>query len=166
MVPINKRKVLLTLLFALYSISNIFVHLKTSFTYQVKQINYLYELLDQTNNNYDILYQKYALLNKKYDGLNEEIKKINYKLDALKKKSDDDNATCQELIEEEKTTCQELIEETTNNIKVIDQYFIEKICLDYEKVDNDMSPLKHSMNDMFLKTNPNNTIVKMFYTFF
>lgn len=152
MVSINKRKILLALLFGLYSISNIFVYLKTSYTYQVKQIRYLYELLNETNTNYDILYQKYALLNKKYDGLNQEIDNLNHKLDALKNMSKE----C------EKMECKEKKENDIKIVSINDNDFIERICLDYEKVDADMSPLKYNADD----TNPNNTIVKMFYTFF
>lgn len=152
MVAMNKKNLLLTFLIGLYSISNVFIYFNTSYKYQVKQINYLYSLLDETNNNYNNLSKKYDILNKKYDKLTEDIIKLNYTINT-------NNQICNEDKVCESNINHDFIEKIRLDLDKVD-----KILQDYEKVD--APALNYDINDNYLKTNPNNTIVKMFYTFF
>jgi hypothetical protein len=155
MVELNKYKLFISFLIGMYSISNVFIYFNTSYKYQVKQINYLYSLLDETNNNYNRINKQYQILNKKYDKLNEDIIKLNHTINTI-------NQICSE-----EKVCEEKVCESN-----INHDFIEKICLDLNKVDKilqdyekvDAPVLNYKINDIY--PNPNNSIVKMFYTFF
>ena len=161
MVELNKYKLFISFLIGMYSISNVFIHFNTSYKYQVKQINYLYSLLDETNNNYNRINKQYQILNKKYDKLNEEIIKLNHTINAFKNNYEDE--ICKEDIYKQNACEEKKIEP---QIKVLDNHFVERICLDYEKVDAPVLNYDVDVDNIFMKTNPNNTIVKMFYTFF
>jgi len=145
MVELNKYKLFISFLIGMY---------------QVKQINYLYSLLDETNNNYNRINKQYQILNKKYDKLNEDIIKLNHTINTI-------NQICSEEKVCEEKVCEEKVCESN-----INPDFIEKIRLDLDKVDKilqdyekvDAPVLNYKINDIY--PNPNNSIVKMFYTFF
>ena len=153
MVELNKYKLFISFLIGMYSISNVFIHFNTSYKYQVKQINYLYSLLDETNNNYNRINKQYQILNKKYDKLNEEIIKLNHTINTI-------NQICSE-----EKVCESNNHDFIENI-CLDLNKVDKILQDYEKIDAPVLNYDVDVDNIFMKTNPNNTIVKMFYTFF
>ena len=59
----------ISVLFGVYSIYNIFEYLRVLNNHQVKQINSLQNLLNETNKKYNDLQVKYVLLQKNYDKL-------------------------------------------------------------------------------------------------
>ena len=158
MVAMNKKNLLLTFLIGLYSISNVFIYFNTSYKYQVKQINYLYSLLDETNNNYNRINKQYQILNKKYDKLNEDIIKLNHTINTI-------NQICSEEKLCEEKVCESNNRDFIENI-CLDLNKVDKILQDYEKIDAPVLNYDVDVDNIFMKTNPNNTIVKMFYTFF
>lgn len=109
----------LTILFGMYSIYNIFEYIKFINDKRKQEIQYLNDIIEETNKNLVHLKKEHALLQRKYHSLNQDLLVLNIKFIDLETKVDI-NAYSNHNIIEKLNNCHQTINDSLSNINSFD----------------------------------------------